>query len=524
MARLLSGLFAAPELRQLSHSLQQQSSDRLLLPVRHGKTGLTRRDSLSLLSAAMVCMPARLSASGKPAYITPEQFGAVGDGVTNDTAAFVKMSAFVTHHGGTIALRPTTYIVGSQGYDPKHKDYSFWPSPIMDFDGCSRPISILGNGAVLRCADGLRFGTFTRDGQPTSHPMPYYGIGEIAGPYYSMIHVANCSGPVQITDLELDGNVGGLRIGGPWGDVGWQIGCAGLRLDNNTGPVIISQVNSHHHAQDGGSGNGGAVAGVLEPVSIQDCEFASNARNAWSMVGGVGWQFARCKFNGSARGLPIASPPMCGIDFEAEGGRYVSKITLSDCVAEDNTRVGYAFGDRTNVSDISWTGGRIVGNVGTAFYGAGVDGVTFQNTTFLGMLVNLDSETFQNCRFSDNPSESGYPTLFNPNGFIIPDCVATNSFIECEIVHATSVYSPNGNYNASLFDNCCFRSKAGAGRLDVMGHFRGKNTLFIAESGGTNFAVTPGAEGGGKSAGAAEDSFTVTTSAGVSTVYPPVAA
>jgi hypothetical protein len=473
----------------------------------------------------MVFMPAKLSASSQPAYITPEQFGAVGDGVTNDTAAFVKMSAFVSRHGGTIALRPTTYIVGSQRYDPRHQDYSFWPSEIMNFDGCSKPIAILGNGARLRCSDGLRFGTFTRAGQATSHPLPYYGVGELATPYFSMLRVANCSGSIQITDLELDGNIGGLQIGGPWGDAGWQIGCTGLSLENNSGPVIISQVASHHHAQDGGSGNGVGVAGVLEQVSVQDCEFANNGRNGWSMVGGVGWQFARCKFNGSARGLPFAgSAPMCGIDFEAEAGKHVSKISLTDCIAEDNTRVGCAFGDSTNVSDVTWTGGRIVGNVGTAYYGAGVKGVMFQNTTFLGILVSLGSETFQNCRFSDDPSESNYPTLFNPNGFIIPDCISTNTFIECEIVHATSVYSPNGNYNAAVFENCCFRSKAGAGRLDVWGHFRGKNTQFIAESGGTNFAVTPGGEGGSQSAGAAEDSFTVTTSAGVSTVYPPVAA
>lgn len=524
MVDLLRAFFPTQDSLSPSPSLPHQSSTPLS-SVDAG-SGLTRRQSLSLLSIALVCTTARLSAAPTNAYITPEQFGAVGDGITNDTAAFEKMAAFVNHHGGgAIALRPTTYIVGRQGYDPKNKDYSFSPSPIMEFSGCSKPLSILGNGARLRCADGLRYGTFTRDGQATSHSLPYYGVGELSCPYFSMVHIANCSSSVQISDLELDGNVAGLQIGGRWGDSGWQIGCAGLRLENNTGPITISSVKSHHHVQDGGSGNGCGVEGVLEQVSIQDCEFSSNARNAWSMVGGVGWEFARCKFNGSARGLPFpGSAPKAGIDFEAEGGKYVSKITLTDCIAEDSAGAACLFGGSSHVSDVSWTGGRLVGTVASSFYGAGNEGVAFQNVTFLGMLVNLGSETFEKCRFSDDPAESGYPTLFNPNGFIIPDCIATNSFIQCEIVHATDVYSINGNFNGALFDDCSFHSKAGAARLDLYGHFRGKSTQFIAESGGTDFAVTPGGEGGTTSAGAADDSFAVTTSSGMTTVYPPTAA
>ena len=30
----------------------------------------------------------------------------------------------------------------------------------MEFSGCTRPLRILGNGAIIRCAAGLRYGTF----------------------------------------------------------------------------------------------------------------------------------------------------------------------------------------------------------------------------------------------------------------------------------------------------------------------------------------------------------------------------
>ena len=91
---------------------------------------------------------------------TPENFGAAGDGVTNDTAAFAQMTAAViASGGGTVLLQKKTYVVGEHLAAPT-PIFSFPPAPIMEFDGCAGPLIILGNGARLRCADGLRFGTF----------------------------------------------------------------------------------------------------------------------------------------------------------------------------------------------------------------------------------------------------------------------------------------------------------------------------------------------------------------------------
>src|SRR4051812_45456452 len=51
--------------------------------------------------------------------LTPEMFGAKGDGATNDSAAFARLAEAITHRGGgTIALRRKTYIVGAQRRDP----------------------------------------------------------------------------------------------------------------------------------------------------------------------------------------------------------------------------------------------------------------------------------------------------------------------------------------------------------------------------------------------------------------------
>jgi hypothetical protein len=352
--------------------------------------------------------------------------------------------------------------------------------------------------------------------------MPFYSAGELASPYFAMIQATECEAAVEISDLDLDGNAAGLHFGGEWGDTGWQIGCAGLQLKNNLGPVRVVRVNSHHHAQDGGAGDGPGHPGSPELVTIEDCRFSSNGRNAWSMVGGVGWTFTRCAFEKSARALPFpGSSPKAGIDFEAEGGKYIGQIRLIDCIAEDNAGTGCLHPGSGKTFDVAWEGGRIVGTTTWGYRGGGNRGISFKDTVFLGALVNLASEAFENCTFSDELQRSPTGMLYNPSGFIIPDPVAANRFIRCEVIHSRPGPSANGNFDQPIFENCVFRSKAGAGRLDVYGHFRGSSTRFIAEPGGTNFAVIPGARGGAKSAGHSESSFSVTFTDGRTITYPP---
>jgi hypothetical protein len=489
---------------------------------------ISRREWLGLTGSALAAQSLRLAAQTPSGpTVTPEQFGAKGDGVSNDTAAFAAMTDRVNRAGGgTVVLRRTTYLVGQQRPDPK-KGYIFGPMPIMDFTGCRGALVVRGNGARLRCADGLRFGTFDpQTSAPTKHAQPYYKPGELAAPYLSMLKVEDCWGPVHISDIEFDGNVDRMRFGGPWGNSGWQIGCSGLRLKNNHGPITVANVNAHHHPQDGGAGNGPGQLGVPEHVTLENCRFSSNGRNGFSLVGGIGWTFRQCLFEKSARNMPFGGPfggskPRSGIDFEAEGGRYVADIHLIDCSASDDVGPGCLHPGDSHVSNVLWEGGRIVGTTNESYYGGGNQGIRFNNTLFLGALIRLSTETFDHCTFSDELRRSPTGQLFNPHGIILVDARAGSRFIDCTIIHSRPEFSTIGLPDQALFENCSFYSLPGAGRLDVFGHFRGNRTCFIAERGGTDFAVTPGGRGGGKSAGHAEDSFSVTTTDGRTVVYPP---
>ena len=268
---------------------------------------------------------------------TPEDFGATGDGRTNDTDAFASMTAAVNSvGGGTVLLRKTTYIVGGHVPDPTGL-YAYAPIAIMEFAGCDKALTIIGNGARLRCADGLRFGTFDPStGLPTQHAMPYYGTGELSSPYAGMISVQNCAGKVHIEDLELDGNVDGLLIGGPRGDLGWQMPASGLRLINNLGGEEIVDVHSHHHALDGIYIDGAAERETWSQLKNVHSEF--NARQGCSIVGGRNYSFANCKFNHTGRGR-LTSAPSAGVDIEAET-KPVRNLIFAGCEFSNNAGAG----------------------------------------------------------------------------------------------------------------------------------------------------------------------------------------
>ena len=380
----------------------------------HGAFGMnfTRRDWLGGAGALSATISSPLQAQIRPlkvGSITPERFGALGDGRTNDTAAFAKMAAVVTRQGGAvIELRPTTYIVGLQANESGPL-YAYKPASIMHFVGCSGPLIIKGNGARLRCADGLRFGTFDpATGEPTHHNQPYYGHGELSSPYFAMIEAEGCSGYIEISDVELDGNLAGHKIGGGYDATGWQIPCSGLVLRNNVGREHITRVHTHHHALDGFLIDGPSARNTSS--LIQDCTSDYNARQGCSIVGGRNYAFENCHFRhtGKAR---IMSAPGAGVDIEAEGSKIVRNLRFQACEFSDNAGAGLV----ASVGDSKGAAFESCLFIGTTSWSAwpGTLGFRFSNCEFVGSIVNARGHAdptlatqFHNCLFRDDPSLS----------------------------------------------------------------------------------------------------------------------
>jgi hypothetical protein len=405
--------------------------------------GLSRRDWLwRSTSLALLSLSEPSAAAEAP--VSPEQFGAVGDGRTNDTLAFAAMSRFVNQRGGgTIVLRPVTYIVGAQapGVRPY---YAFGPIDIMTFKGCAGPVVIRGNGARLRCQPGLRYGTFDpRSGAATNHALPYLGsqqlaAPDLASPYFAMIDIEDCSGPIEIADLELDGNLQGAIIGGPYGDSGWQIACGGIRLRNNRSSERLLRIHSHHHCQDGLTIDGHvqrAGEGLIEGFVSE-----YNARQGCSLVGGRRYAFANCRFNHTGR-AGLMSAPGAGFDIEAED-KTIRDVRFRDCEFSNNKGAGL-IADSGDAEGVSVERCRFTG---TTMWAAWPNKPLFRfsDCQFVGAIVsahgNADPQRaarFLRCTFRDDPALS-------PTGQIY---VAENLLTIAELP-----YSPNARFEQCRFE------------------------------------------------------------------------
>lgn len=362
----------------------------------------------ALLAGAGASAAFGSSSFAQAGAITPERFGARGDGRTNDTEAFVRMAAFVNARGGgEIAFRPVTYVVGLQRRDAPGR--SFVQSRIMHFAGCRGPLIIHGNSAKLLCAPGLRYGTFDRvTGARTKHAMPYLTPGEETSPYRAMIRVERCSGPVEISDLELDGNLPRLVIGGQYGDVGWQLEANGIVLAENSGPLRLSNIHSHDHALDGLILDGPDARSALGTFERVRCD--RNGRQGCSIVGGRGYRFTDCKFSRSGKG-PIASPPGAGVDIEAEGGKRVRDLSFTRCEFSDNSGAGLV-ADSGDSEGATFTDCRFVGTTNWAAW-PNKPRFRFNRCTFVGPIVHAFGDAdparaaqFHDCRFRDDPALS----------------------------------------------------------------------------------------------------------------------
>jgi hypothetical protein len=345
----------------------------------------------------------------------PEDWGAVGDGRTNDSAAFAKMSAAVNSvGGGTIVLQPTTYIVGGHQGDPTGV-YAYAPATIMDFNGCHGSLTILGNGARLRCADGLRFGTFDPlTGLPTHHAMPYYGTGELASPYVAMITVQNCTGKVYIENVELDGNIANLRIGGTYGDTGWQIPAYGLRLINNLAGEWVKQIHTHHQPVDGVLIDGAAERDT--PSKLEDVTSEYNVRQGCSIIGGRNYAFANCKFNHTGK-AGMVSAPGAGFDIEAETSP-IRNLSFFNCEFSNNTGTGMG-ADSGDSEGATFTDCRFIGTTNWAAWPR-KPLFRFDSCQFVGSICNTYGDAdpdraaqFYNCAFCDDPALSPTGEVYN---------------------------------------------------------------------------------------------------------------
>jgi hypothetical protein len=250
--------------------------------------------------------------------------------------------------------------------------------------------------------------------------MPNLQRSELASPYRALIHVRNCRGPIAVRDVELDGNLERLRIGGPFGDTGWQIPATGLLLEGNLGEETVENVFTHHHGQDGamiiGDSRRSGRSRIGRLVSRH------NGRQGLSLTGGRGYDFADCEFSHTGRSA-ISSAPGAGVDIEAES-QAIRDISFTRCKFIDNAGAGM-------VADSGDSAGAHFADclfVGTTTWSAWPNKprFSFAGCTFVGSVVHpfpdkdpTRAARFTNCRFTDDRSLSPTGKIFVESGPIV---------------------------------------------------------------------------------------------------------
>jgi hypothetical protein len=436
---------------------------------------LDRRRFLAAVAAGT--LSARLPAASDLVF-RPEDFGARGDGRTNDTAAFARLSAAVNRRGGgTIALTTRrTYVVGSQ---TRAADGMAWsPEPILELHHLDGPLTIVGNGARLIADAGLRFGTFdSQSGMPNAHKLPYTSLKDLAAAYRVMIWVHDCRAPVAIRDVELDGNSAAIRLGGKYGDTGWQVPATGLFLAGNMASEQIDNIYAHHHALDGAMFIGDARRAGRTSVSRLRCR--DNGRQGLSITGGRGYDFADCDFSRSARGA-IHSAPGAGVDIEAEHPP-IRDLSFVRCKFVDNGGCGLV-ADSGDSADARFTDCRFVGTQTWSAW-PHKPGFRFTGCTFVGSVVHPFADPsdparaaqFTRCTFTDDPSLSPNGKLYLGGGPIVNMAASDNVVFEgCTfrlVAGGTLPWSSKATYRD------CTMTQRSASRGYPKGKYLGRTTI-----------------------------------------------
>ena len=398
-----------------------------------------------------------------------------------NTAAFSAASAAISRaSGGTLLVPAGTYRVGIQRRD-RGREGRFIAAEVIRIEGCRAPVAILGRGAILKAANGLRFGAFDpRTAAPHPSRLPFVD-GDFRADAPVMVHVEGCSGPVRIEGLTLDGNAGAYALGGEWGDTGRQVGGDGILCVSNTGGVSITDVRCRDHGRDGIMlvHYGLQPGSPRYPVTLTDVTCDRNGRQGLSWVGGTALTAIRCRFTRTGRGK-FASAPGAGVDIEAESsvcrnGRFVQ------CEFVDNIGVAMV-ADSGDSADVRFDRCTFIGTTNWSAWPSKPRFV-FRDCLFVGSIVRVwgspdpvQATQFIGCRFHGDPALS--PTRQVYGGFLGDlGAGATNVLMQnCDFRAVAPGIALLWTPADMRFDNCRF-TQAGPGQSYPRGIFTGNNRI-----------------------------------------------
>jgi len=394
-----------------------------------------------------------------------KDFGAVGDGRTNDQAAFEKAADFFNKRaqtpGGTapaiLAIPKGVYLVGRQDVAGNTPD-------VLRLAGC-RNLTIQGADSAsteIRYVSGLRYGSFDPATQkPFEAPNAFFVDRKYAAIAGTCIVLQNCEN-VAVVGLAINGNVAKAVVGGHWGDTGIQLNYDGIFVADSR-RITLRGLALHHLGRDGIQVLNHLAKSLgdpqLENIVLENLTSNYNGRQGLSITGVNGLRAVNCSFSHTGRviipalGKALFSNPGAGVDLEPEGG-FVQNVRFDNCRLVDNAGQGLV-SDRPGNSHT--TQNIVVANSllwGTTNWSVWVSqpNFLFTNCRVYGAFVHgcradnaTEATRFVGCTFEDKTyhGQTAYgPFLLNSDGAArymrFTDCrfVGTHNYLLWAIVSA----------------------------------------------------------------------------------------
>jgi hypothetical protein len=260
------------------------------------------------------------------APINVADYGATGDGSTDDTAAIQAAFDAVSASGGTVVFEPgKTYMING-GYQP-----------IQTIFGGVKPKSgtvIQGNNAKLKVITSSAIG-------------------------YCVLNVIECSG-IVINDLNIEGDVG--RHIGTTGEFGH-----GLIIASSDNVVLNNLFITLCWGDAVLFSEYSRVNGNVD-VDVINCEFVDCRRQGVSVIDLTNATFTGCTFRNI--GATAATSPAAGVDLEPDYPlAQASNIDFVGCTFNNNNSHGFIAGSSVNVVEN-------IRLIGCSFFNNGASAIT----------------------------------------------------------------------------------------------------------------------------------------------------
>lgn len=289
-----------------------------------------------------------------------KDFGAKGNGRSNDQQAFVKASAFFNQRkgNGKLVIPKGVYITGRQaflGNDPSGI-VTYLGENVIDLRNCSNMLIEGKPGSVIKNADSLRIGTFMpATGKPFKHTMKDINVQPAYAKYAAnagnVFFLSACSN-IKISGLIIDGNVSNFILGGNWGTGrnAYELIHYGINiLDSHD--IGVSDCNIKNFSCDGiYIANMGQERKTYK-ITIDKCKVNYCGRNGLSWIGGEDIRVTNSVFSNQGRGL-VQESPGAGISIEVENSSFCRKGYFYNCVSENNSGSAITSGSKSLASDV----------------------------------------------------------------------------------------------------------------------------------------------------------------------------